>query len=229
MLTFFDYLPSQNAYKVRLLLNHLQIPHETRMVSIFEGEGKTAQYRKINPTGAVPAILLEDGRALAESNAILEYLAEGTRYLPDDAFGRAKVNQWMSFEQDYVQNTIGSLRYWMMTSKVSRRPKELVDAKRAIGANALRILEAELSARPFICGDRYTIADMSLFAYASRAEPNNETAADAAVVWVTGWGVSSDCCSDSRPRQGRHNRDSDNKDNRSSWRSPPAMHPTPPM
>ncbi len=140
------------------------------MVSIFEGEGKTAQYRKINPTGAVPAILLEDGRALAESNAILEYLAEGTRYLPDDAFGRAKVNQWMSFEQDYVQNTIGSLRYWMMTSKVSRRPKELVDAKRAIGANALRILEAELSARPFICGDRYTIADMSLFAYASRAE-----------------------------------------------------------
>ncbi len=170
MLTFFDYLPSQNAYKVRLLLNHLQIPHETRMVSIFEGEGKTAQYRKINPTGAVPAILLEDGRALAESNAILEYLAEGSRYLPGDAFGRAKVNQWMSFEQDYVQNTIGSLRYWMMTSKVSRRPKELVDAKRAMGANALRILEEELSARPFICDDRYTIADMSLFAYASRAE-----------------------------------------------------------
>ena len=71
MLTFFDYLPSQNAFKVRLLLSHLEIPHDTKFVSIFEGAGKTAEYRRINPTGAVPAIVLEDGRAIAESSAIL--------------------------------------------------------------------------------------------------------------------------------------------------------------
>jgi glutathione S-transferase len=170
MLTFFDYLPSQNAFKVRLLLDHLQIPHETQFVSIFEGAGKTAEYRRINPTGAVPAIVLGDGRAIAESNAILTYLAEDTRYVPSDRFGRAKVNQWLSFEQDYVQNTIGSLRYWVMTSKLASRSPELVASKRSSAIKALEILDAELANRPFICGNDYTVADMSLFAYASRAE-----------------------------------------------------------
>ena len=109
MITFFDYLPSQNAFKVRLLLHHLQIDHRSKIVNIFEEEGKTIEYRRINPTGAVPAIVLDDGRAIAESNAILTYLAEGTHYLPNDRFGRAKVNQWLSFEQDYVHNTIAPL------------------------------------------------------------------------------------------------------------------------
>jgi glutathione S-transferase len=170
MITFYDYLPSQNAFKVRLLLSHLQIDHICKMVSIFEGAGKTAAYRRINPTGAVPAIVLDDGRAITESNAILTYLAEGSRYLPDDRYGRAKVHRWLSFEQDCVQNTIGSLRYWTMTSKVDRRPKQLVASKRDIAVTALGILDSELAHRPFICGDDYSIADMSLFAYASRAE-----------------------------------------------------------
>jgi len=169
MLTFYDYLPSQNAFKVRLLLSHLQVPHKTQFVSIFEGEGRTPEYRAINPSGAVPAIRLEDGRCLAESNAILFYLAEASPYLPDDRFGRAKVNQWLSFEQDYIQNTIGSVRYWMMTGKAERRPPELIESRRAIGVKALQILDHELTIRPFICGDEYTIADMALYAYASRA------------------------------------------------------------
>jgi glutathione S-transferase len=170
MLTFFDYLPSQNSFKIRLLLNQLQIPHRTQILSIFEGEGKTAAYRRINPTGAVPAITLADGRSIAESNAILAYLAEGSPYLPDGRYERAKVNQWLSFEQDYVQNTIGSLRYWTMTSKLDSRPSALVASKRSAATTALAILDAALTDRPFICGDDYTIADMSLFAYASRAE-----------------------------------------------------------
>lgn len=170
MLTLFDYLPSQNAFKIRLLLNQLQIPHLTKIISIFEGEGKAAAYRQINPTGAVPAIMLADGRTIAESNAILTYLAEGSRYLPDDRYERAKVNQWLSFEQDYVQNTIGALRYWTMTSKLDKRPAALVANKRSAATTALAILDASLTDRPFICGDAYTIADMSLFAYASRAE-----------------------------------------------------------
>ncbi len=170
MLTLFDYLPSQNAFKVRLLLSQLQIPYETRTVSIFEGAGKTSEYRKINPTGAVPAVVLDDGRAIAESNAILTYLADGTRFMPDDRYGRAKVNQWLSFEQNYIESTIGSLRYWVMTSKINRRPEALVTSKRNSGIMALEVLDTELSDRQFILGDAYTIADIALFAYASRAE-----------------------------------------------------------
>lgn len=170
MLTLFDYLPSQNAWKVRLLLHHLQRPYRTEPVSIFQGAGQTDEYRRINPTGAVPAIRLDDGRVLAESNAILSYLAEGTPYLPDDAFARAKVQQWLSFEQEYVQSQIGSLRHWTMTGKLPQRAAQMVEGKRAASLKSLRILDAELSTRPFITGDDYTIADMSLYAYASRAE-----------------------------------------------------------
>src|ERR1043165_2509443 len=99
MLTLYDYLPSQNAYKVRLLLSHLGLPYRTEMVSIFEGAGQDPAYLAVNPTGAVPALRLDDGRVLAESNAILTYLAAGTQYLPAEAFAAAKVQQWMSFEQ----------------------------------------------------------------------------------------------------------------------------------
>ena len=170
MIEFFDYLPSQNAFKVRTLLHQLGVPHKTTYVSIFEGEGRKPEYRAINPTGAVPAIRLDDGSALAESSAILFFLAEGSRYLPVDVFGRAKVHQWLSFEQDYVQSTIGSVRYWTLTGKIDRRPKEVVEARRAAGVNALGILDHELATQPFICGAQYTIADLSLYAYASRAE-----------------------------------------------------------
>src|SRR6185369_7192461 len=125
-----------------------------------EGEGQQAEYLAINPTGAVPALRLDDGRMLAESNAILTFLASGTQYLPDDAFAAAKVQQWMSFEQDYILN-IASLRHWTMTGKLARRPAALVDMRRAGGLRALQILERELAARPFIAGDAYTIADIS--------------------------------------------------------------------
>lgn len=170
MLTLFDYLPSQNAWKVRLLLNHLGRPYHTVPVSIFEGEGQTAEFRRINPTGTVPAIQLEDGRVLAESNAILAYLADGTPYLPSDPFDRAKVQQWLHFEQERVESVIGSLRHWTMTGKLARRSPEMIQAKRSGAVRSLGILESELSTRPFIAGDRYTIADMAIFAYASRAE-----------------------------------------------------------
>jgi glutathione S-transferase len=165
MLTLYDYLPSQNGYKIRLLLNQLERPYRTEMVSIFEGEGQRPQYLAVNPTGAVPAIKLEDGRVLAESNAILFYLAEGSRFLPQDSFQRAKVLQWMSFEADYIQATAGSLRYWTLTGKLSRRPREMVEAKRHGAVKALAALDRELAQRSFIVGDDYTIADISLFAY----------------------------------------------------------------
>lgn len=170
MPTLYDYLPSQNAWKVRQLLQHLQRPYRTEYISIFEGEGRSDAFRRISPTGTVPALRLDDGRVLAESNAILAYLATGTAYLPDEAFARAKVWQWLSFEQERVESQIGALRHWTLTGKLARRPQALVDAKREGGREALQILEAELGARRFIAGDDYSIADISLFAYASRAE-----------------------------------------------------------
>ncbi|MHB1057091.1 MAG: glutathione S-transferase family protein [Rhodanobacter sp.] len=170
MLTLYDYLPSQNAWKVRQLLQHLDRPYRTVPVGIFEGEGQSSEFRRINPTGTVPAIELDDGRVLAESNAILMYLADGTPYLPDDPFGRAKVQQWLCFEQERVESVIGSLRYWTMTGKLARRPAELVAMKRRAATRALGILEGELATRPFIAGGGYGIADIALFAYASRAE-----------------------------------------------------------
>lgn len=170
MLTLFDYLPSQNGYKIRLLLNQLGRPYRSEYVSIFEGEGQRPEYLAINPTGAVPAIRLDDGRVLAESNANLMYLGDGTPFLPDDRFARAQVAQWLSFEADYVQNTIGSLRYWLMTGKQDRRPPGLIEMKRSGGLRALGILDRELSTRPFVAGDGYTIADISMFAYGHRAD-----------------------------------------------------------
>lgn len=170
MLTLYDYLPSQNAWKVRLLLNQLGLPYQRVLVSIFEGEGQQEDFLRINPTGKVPALRLDDGRTLAESNAILAYLADGTPFLPSDAYERAKVHQWLSFEQENVESVIGALRHWTMTGKLARRLPQLVEAKRAGSLRTLQLLERELSTRPFIAGERYTIADIAVFAYASRAE-----------------------------------------------------------
>jgi glutathione S-transferase len=170
MLTFYDYLPSQNAWKVRQLLHHLQRPHHARRVSIFEGEGRREDFLRISPTGTVPAIAFDDGRALAESNAILCHLADRTPYLPDDAFGRAKVWQWLSFEQERIESQVGALRHWTLTGKLARRAPALVAAKRAGALRALEILDAQFAQRDFIAGDAYTVADIALFAYASRAD-----------------------------------------------------------
>jgi glutathione S-transferase len=170
VITLYDYLPSQNAWKVRLLLNQLGTAYDRVLVSIFEGEGRREEFLRISPTGRVPALRLEDGRTLAESNAILAYLADGTRFLPTDPFARAKVHQWLSFEQENVESVIGSLRHWTMTGKLARRLPQLVETKRAGSLATLSLLERELAGRPFIAGPDYTIADISIFAYASRAE-----------------------------------------------------------
>ncbi len=170
MLTLYDYLPSQNAYKVRLLLHHLDMPYRTEIVSIFEGAGQREAFLDISPTGAVPAVRLPDGRTLAESNAILTWLAEGTGYLPADAFLRAKVSQWLFFEADYVQSTVATLRHWVMTGKDRNRPPALVEAKRKGSLKTLSVLERELGRNAYLSGETYTIADMSVFAYVHRAD-----------------------------------------------------------
>src|SRR3546814_17535 len=117
MLTLYDYLPSQNAWKVRQLLHHLGLPHRTEHVGIFEGEGRRESFLRISPAGTVPAIELDDGRVLAESNAILCFLADGTPYLPGDGFARAKVVHWLSFAQERSGSPGGARRHWPLTGK----------------------------------------------------------------------------------------------------------------
>jgi glutathione S-transferase len=170
MITLYDYLPSQNAYKVRLLLSHLQRPYRTKLVSIFQGEGRRADFLEKSPTGAVPVLELEDGRILTESNAILLYLAEGSAYLPADGWDRAQVARWMFFEEDFIQNGIASLRHWIMTGKIARRSAEMIAAKRAVSVKTLRVLEHWLKHREFLASPGYSIADISVFAYVSRAD-----------------------------------------------------------
>lgn len=170
MLRLYDYLPSQNAYKVRLLLAHLGIPYEQSFVSIFGGESRKPEFLAKNPAGAVPVLEPEPGIYIAESNAILCYLAEGTRYLPADRLGRARVMQWLFFEQDYVQPTIATLRHWTLTGKLARRAPEEVARRRGGGEHALDAIERGLAQRPFLGGADYSIADMAVFAYAHRAD-----------------------------------------------------------
>lgn len=164
MLRLYDYLPSQNGYKVRQLLRHLGREYQQEIVEIFQGASHTEAFLDKNPAGAVPALEPAPGEYLAESNAILFYLARGTPYLPEDPLSQARVVQWFCFELDYVQSTIGSLRYWTLTGKLERRAGE-VPARRAGGERALGRLERYLGRRPFLVEDRYTVADIALFAY----------------------------------------------------------------
>ncbi|MBZ9965317.1 glutathione S-transferase family protein [Mesorhizobium sp. BR1-1-2] len=169
MLTLYDYLPSQNGWKVRVLLGLLKIPHETRIVSIFEGESRTDAFLDLNPAGAVPVLQLEDGRTIAESNAILAYLAEGTRFLPADGYERAKVMQWLFFEQYHVEPVIGSLRFWTLTGRLERN-QGMVAAKREAGTRALAALDRSLAETAFLVGKQLSIADIAVYAYGHRAE-----------------------------------------------------------
>lgn len=169
MLTLFDYRPSQNGWKIRVILGLLKRPYQTREISIFEGEGQTESYLRINPTGSVPAIQLEDGRAIAESNAILAFLAQGSEHLPSEAYSRAKVDQWLFFEQYNIEPVIGSLRFWSLTGRREGNAA-LVEAKRAAGLKTLSALERSLADRDFLVGDMLSVADIAVFAYTHLAD-----------------------------------------------------------
>jgi glutathione S-transferase len=164
MLILHDYRPSQNAWKIRVLLGLLDLPYETREVSIFEGEGQTDAFLKLNPTGAVPVLQLKDGQAIAESNAIMAYLADGTEFLPSDRVGRAKVDQWLCFEQYNVEPVIGSLRVWTLTGRLKRNAA-MVPAKREAAVKTLTALDRSLADRAWLVGERLSIADLSVYAY----------------------------------------------------------------
>ncbi len=164
MLRLFDFHESGNAYKVRLLLTLLGTPFERVHLDILKGETRTEAFRALNPNQRVPTLQLEDGRCLAESNAILYYLAQGTAYWPDDPFEAAQALQWMFFEQYSHEPYIAVVRFWHFAGQVEHNRAALPD-KVARGYAALDVMEAHLAGRAFVVGQAYSIADIALYAY----------------------------------------------------------------
>ena len=154
---------SGNSYKVRLLLAQLGIPCEIVEVDILKGESRTAEFFKINPNGRTP-VLDDNGFILAESNAILAYLAKGTKFLPEDREKFARIFQWMFFEQYSHEPYIATSRFWLQHKPDSPEKTALLASKRDGGWAALKIMEDHLVKTDFFVGD-YSIADIALFAY----------------------------------------------------------------
>jgi glutathione S-transferase len=155
---------SGNCYKVRLLLHQLGIAYERREMDVFDRSDRAEVLGGLNPALRVPTLVFDDGRTLAESNAILFYLGEGTNYVPVNAFERAQVLQWMFFEQYEVEPNIAVVRFWELAG--IHAPESELEAKRSSGRRALAALDVHLSEREFLVAERYTIADIALYAYA---------------------------------------------------------------
>jgi len=163
-LKLYDYVASGNCYKVRLLLAQLGRPYERIPIDIFGGDTLTPEYAEKNPARATPLLELEDGRFLSESNAILFYLARGTAFLPEERSELAEVVRWLIFEQTDVMMTMGGLRFRLLTGRLAPDDPEAV--RRREGAEAaLALLDQRLSEHDFLAADRYTIADISNYAY----------------------------------------------------------------
>jgi glutathione S-transferase len=160
----YDSPVSGNCYKVRLLFAHLGLSYERRECSVVDRSNRAEILGDLNPALRVPTLILDDGRPLAESHAIIWYFAEGSPYLPDERFERAKVLQWLCFEQYDLEPTIAVVRFWVAFSD-SPPPAEVIDARRRGGYRALDALERGLSEVPFLVGGRYTLADIALYGY----------------------------------------------------------------
>ena len=159
---------SGNSYKVRLLLAHLKIVCEIIEVDILNGASRTAEFLKINPNGRTP-VLDDGGFILAESNAILAYLAKGPKYLPDDRRTFGSILQWMFFEQYSHEPFIATSRFWKQHKPDSNEKTALLASKRDGGWAALRVMEGHLANNDFFAGD-YSIGDIALFAYTHVAD-----------------------------------------------------------
>ena len=169
MPTLYDYLPSGNGYKVRLLLAQLGIPFELVQMDLEKSATRTPEFLARNPNGRIPCLRLDDGTHLWESNAIQWYLAEGTPFLPADRLGRAQVLQWMFFEQYSHEPYVAVVRAWHHFGLLEQNRAQLADKVKG-GYAALAVMEGRLRDRSWFVGERYSIADIALYAYTHVAE-----------------------------------------------------------
>jgi glutathione S-transferase len=164
MLTLFDYLDSGNGYKIRLLLTQLDKTYRWVELDIMAGKTRTPEFLAKNPNGRIPAIE-EDGRFLAESNAILIYFAEGTPFLPTDRFSRAQVFQWLFFEQYSHEPYVATPRFLVKHFPADHPRRAELPKRLEQGRAALGVMESHLKTRQFFVDEKYSIADIALYAY----------------------------------------------------------------
>src|SRR5688572_8956408 len=170
MLTLYDYLDSGNGYKIRLLLAQLDRPYHRVELDIMQGHTRTPEFLAKNLNGRIPTLELEDGTYLPESNAILWYLAEETPFIPEDRLTRARVLQWMFFEQYSHEPYVATPRFILKhlppdSPRYAELPKRLEQGRAALG-----VMDKHLKEHEFFAGDRYTIADIALYAYTHVAD-----------------------------------------------------------
>jgi glutathione S-transferase len=169
---------SGNCYKVRLLLAHLGIAYETQEVEVVDRSAPRDFLDDLNPAKRVPTLVLDDGRPLAESNAILCYFAEGTEYLPDDRFDRAQVLQWLFFEQYEHEPGVAVARFLLTYSGRAGEFADLIAERQRQGKRALASMEHWLTSHEWLAAERYTIADIALYAYTHAADEAGIALAD---------------------------------------------------
>lgn len=166
MYRLFDFLPSGNGYKVRLALKQLRIPYELVQLDIMKGASRTPQFLAMNPNGRIPLLEVPGRGYLAESHAIIAFLAHDTHLIPTEPFERARMWQWLCFEQYHIEPSIGTARFWTtLLGKTRAELGEKLIEKKKSGYAALDVLEEGLRGREYLADGRYTLADLAVFAY----------------------------------------------------------------
>jgi glutathione S-transferase len=166
MYRLYDYLPSGNGYKVRLVLKHLGIPYELIEVDIRQGASRTPEFLAKNPNGRIPLLEVPGKGYLPESHAIIAFLADGSDLIPEDAFDRGRMWHWMCFEQYHLEPTIATVRFWIsLLHKTRAELGEKLIEKKKLGYAALDVLEEGLRDRTYLVAGKYSLADIALFAY----------------------------------------------------------------
>ena len=164
-LVLHDSAISGNAYKVRLILGHLGVPFRRIEYDVDDGSTRRPQYLALNPNGKVPAVILPDGTCLAESNAILFYFAQGTRFWPETNLARAQALQWMFFEQYSHEPYIAVVRHWVAHLGKTLENEPQLPRYMDRGYRALGVMESHLAGRRYFVADHCTTADLALYAY----------------------------------------------------------------
>ena len=161
---------SGNCYKVRLILAHLGLPYERTSLDVADRSNRPDILGGLNPSLRVPTLVLDDGRPLGESGAILWYFGEGTRFVPENRYARAQVLQWMFFEQYETEPTLAVVRFWLILSGDPDAYADRIPGKQAAGYKALDAMERYISDRDWFVGDTPTLADIALYGYTHVAD-----------------------------------------------------------
>jgi glutathione S-transferase len=184
MPVLYDNKLSRNGYKIRLLAAHAKLKLERVEIDILKGESRSQDFYARNVAGRIPVLTLDDGTNLAESNAILYYLAQGTDYWPVKALDQTDVLRWMFFEQNSIECSIGTARFWKKLGRDQQRADAFAHRMEA-SLDGLTVLNTHLAARDWVAAGRFTIADMALYGYVSVAPDAGIDLADFPA--VTAW------------------------------------------